>query len=378
MIMSITKHNNSDIKYDEYGGILNPYKDKEEEKNLPKKKRKYNFLEKFLIRFAGAKYGVLDKNGKYNSRKRQSPRVLRIGPTNRCTARCSYCPREHIYGRASGYMDFEMYEKIIDWAKNNKVELVSFAIFGEPFLHPRILDMIDLAHQAGLKIRISSNAIIMKPEIIDKVLNYPIDAIETSMDGWTKEEYQKGKQVNAFEMAKSNIIYLLDKAKEKKVKTSFNVHFVDVGNISFWHKIKYIRFWKSKLKGLNYVTTFSYEPHNWAGTRNDLRAKMTWFNRLLAKVELKKPCPYINGVNIDWNGDAYICCNNPRPSAIIGNIQKQSIGEIYRGKEREKYLDAHEKGDFSNLDCAMCDVNSVFPLMFIKKRIMNAFISLFV
>ena len=66
-------------KYDEYGGILNPYKQKEEKHRRIKEKTHYNFVEKFLIKNAGKKYAILDESGKYNARKRKSPRVLRVG-----------------------------------------------------------------------------------------------------------------------------------------------------------------------------------------------------------------------------------------------------------------------------------------------------------
>ena len=368
------------IQYDKHGGIVNADArlDKEDVKIKESKTRKgYNFLEKLLIKNSKKVNYLLDENGKYNCRKQKTPSIIRIGPTNRCTAKCCYCPREHVYGRGSGYMEFSFYQRIIDWAKKNKVPAIGFALWGEPLLHPRILEMIDIAHKSGLKIRLSTNAIVLNQKLADKILRYPIVSIELSMDGYTRDEYLAGKQVDKFDEAKKNILYIIKKAKEKRLAIKFNIHFVNVGNISFINKIRYIKFWKKELKGLNYLTSFYYEPHNWAGTRKDIGERMNLFDKLLCKWELKKPCMYIKGINIDWNGDVFICGNDPTEKAIIGNANNDNLEKIYNSEKRMNYLSEHELGRFKNLNCAVCNVNSVRPLAVIKKRIINAVVGIF-
>ena len=368
------------IKYDEHGGILN-VDEKQERKDVKIKNNKtrkgYNFFEKLLIKNSKKINYLFDENGKYRCRTQKFPSVIRIGPTNLCTGRCFYCPREYVHERGTGYMDFMLFEKIIFWAKKNNVSTISFALFGEPLLNPRIFDMLDLAVQNGMKIRIATNAIIMKKQWADKLLSYPFESIETSMDGFTREEYFKGKQVDKYEQAKENILYLFKRAKEKKSRILFNVHFVDIGNVSFLNKIRYIKFWKNKLKGLKYLTSFYYEPHNWAGTRADLTRKMNFVDRLLNKWELKKPCMFIKGMNIDWNGDVYICANDPTEKAIIGNVNNDSLEKIYNSEKRLNYLSKHESGSFKDLNCSVCNVNSVRPLAVIKKRIINMLVGFF-
>ncbi len=342
-----------------------------------KQKTSYNFLEKWLIKNSRKINYLLDKNGRYKCRAERIPQVIRIGPTNYCTGNCFYCPREYIHAGKSGYMDFSLFEQIIAWARDKGVKVISFALFGEPLLHPRFLDMIELAHRSGLKMRLSTNAIILKRELADKILTYPFEAIETSMDGFTPQEYLAGKQVDKFDQAKANILYLLKRAREVKHQAVFNVHFVDVGNVSFLNKIRYIRFWQKQLKGLKHETSFYYQPHNWAGTRDNLRAAMKFLDRLLARWELKKPCVYVKGININWNGDVLICANDPTPQAILGNIINKPLEEIYNSQRRFDYLARHEVGNFAGTNCAVCTVNSIWPMLFLKKKIMNKVIRWF-
>ena len=363
------------IKYDERGGITSLDAPFQSEKRTKAKKEKkgYGFLERWMLKRSKKLNYLLDDHGRYKCRQEGLPSVIRIGPTNRCTAQCMYCPREHIHKKGSGYMDFSMYEDLIAWAKKNSVKEISFALFGEPLLHPRFFEMLDLAKASGLKLRVSSNAIIMSKEKAKRLLDLELDAMEMSLDGYEQSEYEKGKMVKQYEKAKKNIEYLLTEAKKRGSKTTYNIHFVDAGYVSAKNKRKFVSYWSKQLEGLKYDTSFYYEPHNWAGTRNDLALKLSFFDRLLMKFELKKPCIYIKGINIDWNGNVIICTNDPTEEAVIGNIKDSSLEDIYNGEKRMKYLSAHESGDFRDLNCGVCSVNTYWPLLFIKKRVMNYF-----
>ncbi len=364
----------SNIKYDERGGIISLEDNlKIDASSRNVKKHSYSFLERLLLKRNRRLNYLLDDSGKYKCRNEKTPSVIRIGPTNRCTAQCFYCPRAHIHENGSGYMDFGMYEKIIAWAKTKGVREISFALFGEPLLHPRIFDMFELASRGGFRLRLSTNAIIMSADFADRILGIPFEVMEMSLDGYSNLEYEKGKMVNQYDRAKKNIEYLLAQAKVKKVKTKYNIHFVDAGNVSQENKINFVSYWKKQLEGLDYETSFYYEPHNWAGTRSEVAKNVNWFDKLLSKLEFKKPCIYIKGLNIDWNGNCIICTNDPTETAVIGNMNESDLSMIYNGEKRMKYLSAHESGDFRELNCAVCTVNSYWPLLFLKKRVLNYF-----
>lgn len=365
-------------KYDQFGGIVNLNSQKNSEQPAAvKTKKRYNFLEKLLIRWSPRINYLLDKDGRYVFHDEKKPTLLRIGFTNLCTARCVYCPREYVHGWGTGYMDFDFYKKIIDWAAENQVGVVSLGLWGELTLHPRLLDIFRYTISRGLKIRFSSNAITLNASLADQILTLPFDSVEFSLDGCTREEYMKGKGVDKYEIAKKNIIYFLDKAKELKSDATFNIHFVDAGNVSLIDKIKYIRFWAKELKGLKFQTNFYYEPHNWAGARSGLEKNLGFLSRMAMKWKLKKPCPYLKGMIINWDGTVHVCANNPIRTASIGNIKKASIEEIYSSAERIKYLQANETGDFSGVECGRCTVNCTFPLSYMKKIFLNTVVKIF-
>jgi MoaA/NifB/PqqE/SkfB family radical SAM enzyme len=371
-----------DPAYDEFGGITNTETNKADDEGakdggLANKRPGYNFLEKLVLKHSKKINYVLDPGGMFKSRNLKNPPILRLGITNRCSARCSYCPREIIHASGTGYMDFELYKSLIDYAAGNSITDVGYSLWGEPLLHPRFIEMLAYASGRGLNVRLSTNCIVMTNELADRILEYPLNSVEISMDGFSRKEYADGKGVDQYERARNNAIYFFDRAREKKHSAVFNIHFVDAGNVSFVNKIRFVRFWKQKLKGLKYATSFYYEPHNWAGTRMDVLEKLGAVDRLLSKMELKKPCFFLKGLSVNWDGTVIVCGNNPLPDSVLGNAKSESLDMLYAKPKRMEYLEAHEKGTFDMPGCDKCTVNSVYPLLYLKKKAVNWIVAAF-
>lgn len=367
-----------EIKYDEQGGILQADKKSgscDAQKLTESKRRGYTLLEKLVIKNSSIGK-IIDADGRYRFRSEPKPKLLRLGVTDRCTAQCSYCPREVVHGRTTGYMDFAVYTKLVDWCQENGVEIIGISLWGEPFLHPRIFDMIEYAFSKKIQVRIATNCIFMTKEMTDRLIDLPLNGIEISIDGTSREEYLAGKQVDMYVKAKENILYLLGRAKEKKSQATFNVHFVDVGNVSFMNRLRYVKFWRKELTGLKCNTSFYYFPHNWAGTRPML-GSMSWLDRNLSRFSLKKPCPYLNGLVVNWDGSVLVCGNNPCDSSYIGNIQTGDILGLYDSEKRFKYIKEQEQGTFNVEGCNVCTINSIYPLLYIKRFLINGLIRIF-
>ena len=80
------------------------------------------------------------------------PAVLMIENTNHCNAECVMCPRDTL-SRKRGYMDFELFEKIIREVSSVKRKPVTHLHgFGEPLLDKRLAERIQLAKTSGNRI----------------------------------------------------------------------------------------------------------------------------------------------------------------------------------------------------------------------------------
>jgi MoaA/NifB/PqqE/SkfB family radical SAM enzyme len=69
------------------------------------------------------------------------PFLVDIELTNHCNLACIMCPR-HAMKRDKGFMSDEIFRKIIDECAKYKTP-IRFIRFGEPFLHPNIVEFCE-------------------------------------------------------------------------------------------------------------------------------------------------------------------------------------------------------------------------------------------
>ena len=131
------------------------------------------------------------------------PPYLILEPTNVCNLQCPFCPRDLTEkSRGLGFMEFDIYKKIIDEAIENNVYGVTLYMLGEPMLHSKIVDMINYAKQAGIPaVNLSTAATTNN---LDELLETELDDLILSIDGASKEMYEKMRVGGTFEKTISN------------------------------------------------------------------------------------------------------------------------------------------------------------------------------
>ena len=161
------------------------------------------------------KYGVL------RARARESaptfPDRVYVESTNVCNLDCIMCPTGlHIDTRPKGYMEWDLYTPIIDEIAPF-AEAVVLHSWGEPLLHKRIIDMIQYAKDRDLWVETSTNAMRLTEEVSRQLLDAGLDRIYLSMDGLTKETYEKVRVKGKFEGVLGNIERFLDLKHELRL-----------------------------------------------------------------------------------------------------------------------------------------------------------------
>lgn len=93
------------------------------------------------------------------------PRSLTVYPSEVCNLSCDGCNSEGIH-RKDGFMDFEVFKKIIKDFNIYGGQAVAFEGGGEPMLNPKIDKMLGLCKYLGLKTGIITNGTIYRPEML--------------------------------------------------------------------------------------------------------------------------------------------------------------------------------------------------------------------
>lgn len=269
------------------------------------------------------------------------PNVILCEVTNHCNLSCPMCFQKNLK-RKRGFMNFNLYRKIVD-----EVCLYPNVAFrplgnGEPLLHPRLPEMIAYAKTRGIKqISITTNGCFLNKKMARKLLGNGLDSIEISLDAVSPKVYQKMRPGSDFHKVKKNVLDLIKLKKEKFPNLHITLNFVDT---PFNHKEipAFQKFWSPKV---DYIDIFPF--HTWVNTADKVgeSQKRTGF-----------PCRQLwERVLIYWNGDVSFCCNDPEGRSVVDNLKGKSLKEIWLGERYRLLRRKHIKKNFKGLLCNSCE-----------------------
>jgi radical SAM protein with 4Fe4S-binding SPASM domain len=114
--------------------------------------------------------------------------------TRTCNLRCVHCYSDSMAARYPGELDWEQMRSVVrDLAAYQVPSLLLSG--GEPLIHPRFFDLVDLATDAGLKLTISTNGTLITPEKAALLKAANVAYVGISLDGIGEIHDQfRGKQ----------------------------------------------------------------------------------------------------------------------------------------------------------------------------------------
>ncbi|PID29861.1 MAG: aldehyde ferredoxin oxidoreductase [Candidatus Cloacimonadota bacterium] len=283
--------------------------------------------------------------------------VIMIEPTNICNLRCPLCPSGNgTLKRAKGYMDLDLYKKIIDDVKDYAVEAVLWNQ-GEPFLHKDILEMIKYASDAGLFVLLSTNVNVMPDP--EKLVRSGLDSLIVSLDGAEQETYNKYRINGNLQKVKENVQNLVSaKKKLNSVTPYLRWQFIVMKHNE--HEIEEIKAMakKSGVDKLELKTAqiyskedvFNYLPEN----PKYRRYKITG-NNFELKFGIQNKCRRIwTTAVINWDGEMSVCCFDKDVDFKIGNVKEKSVGELFKSEKFNKIRNIILKNRKSLEICRNC------------------------
>ena len=129
---------------------------------------------------------------------------VNIGVSDRCNHRCIMCSEHSPYcadggrrmaapdvldERDFGLMDAATYARLIDDLAAMGCREVELCGLGEPLLHPRLFDFLRRAKEAGLWVRLVTNAGLLDQEKAADLVGLGLDEIHISLNAGTPETY---------------------------------------------------------------------------------------------------------------------------------------------------------------------------------------------
>jgi MoaA/NifB/PqqE/SkfB family radical SAM enzyme len=150
-----------------------------------------------------------------------TPLSISFEPTTSCNLRCPECPSGlRSFTRPTGMLPDELFKSTIDQLHRRLLYLI-FYFQGEPYLHPRFLDLVRYAVKKGIYTATSTNAHFLNEDNARKTVESGLDRIIISIDGTTQETYQAYRVGGQLDKVLEGTRNLVKWKKQLKSKTPF-------------------------------------------------------------------------------------------------------------------------------------------------------------
>ncbi len=302
----------------------------------------------------------------YNRKKTivNHPPILHVELTNYCNLNCAICPRSQMT-RPISYIDMQLIDKIISQAKG-KTELATLHAWGESILHPKFDLIINKFHKRGIKTQLSTNGTFLDEQRAIRLLNSGLDFLVCSLDAISENTYDQQRCGGNFHKTIENIERLLSMAKEMDSKTFIVLQLV-------YTKINQseVEAFKNRWKDSG--------GHIWLKPYSTWNGKDSEINDLFTNNEI----PFQENL-CDWpwrqmvihaNGNVVACCNDYNGEEILGNLNDNSIEEIWNGEKMKNFRALHILGRDNIKFCEKCryiSLGSLKQSVFIAVNYLNS------
>lgn len=120
------------------------------------------------------------------------PRSIRLEASSHCQLRCPSCPTttgaiDAAIGK--GFLRFDDFRTLID--ANPDLARVELSNYGEVFLNPELLQILEYAHERSVTLSIANGANLnfARDEVLEALVRTRVASLTCSIDGATPESY---------------------------------------------------------------------------------------------------------------------------------------------------------------------------------------------
>lgn len=268
------------------------------------------------------------------------PLELVVELTNRCNLNCKICPRDKM-GRSLGDMSFNLFKKIVDEIKG-KVEMVDLCFAGESLLNPEVFRIIKYAKENGIKTFVQTNCMNLDSDTAEKIIQSGLDLLVLSIDAYSEDVYKKIRLGGEFQKVVENAKNFL------RMKNNNGGKPYTIAQMVYTQENKnevkdFYSYWKK-----NGADAVRIKPFNSRAGLVDV------FN---VQFQNQKPCIRLwRGMAIYWDGKVVPCCMDYQGRYIVGDVNKESILDIWNSERMKSLRELHITGNKKESElCKNCE-----------------------
>lgn len=283
------------------------------------------------------------------------PLKLHLEPTSVCNLRCPMCPQaiDAVKGD-TGYIDVDLYRKIVDEAKDFSLEINLF-FRGEPLLHKLMPELLRYGSDRGVRLHVNTNATILREPQARMLIENGASKVTISFDGPDKEGYEKMRKGAKYERTLENVrqyLGLVAEYREHGWTTPYTVMQVILPYDAQSPGPHVPEHMKALFKGLPVDEWDPIWPHGWAGVMQEngvVEAQPYGPNY--------HPCNWLwKSMAIYWDGRVASCCADFTGEQVVGDVKTQSLREIWNSPALVTLRRLQVEGRYKEASlCSGCD-----------------------
>lgn len=280
-----------------------------------------------------------------------------VDPVNYCILHCPLCPTgQGTLGRPPGKLPLGHYRSIIDKIYPYTYYLDLFN-WGEPFLHPDIIEFIRYASQRGILVRISSNMNVFSEELATGVVEAGLSDLVVDVDGATQETYELYRRGGDLAALIENVkMVVAAKKRLGSVTPMINARMLVTSKNE--HEVREVR---TMVESMG-ADLFSVAPiFVQSGNQSDAEEWLPGDSSYLAYAERQDVMNAWNcadlweAMTINWDGSVLPCCWIHDSRFDFGNILSVPLRELWNNDHYVAARRAIRRGQRDRATiCGMC------------------------
>lgn len=265
------------------------------------------------------------------------PASLSFEPTTSCNLRCPECPSGlRSFTRPTGMLNPDLFKELIDEQKGSLLYLL-FYFQGEPYLHPRFLELVRHAADNNIYTATSTNGHYLSDQTARKTVESGLDRLIVSIDGTTQQTYEAyriGGNLDRVIQGTKSVVKWKNKLQSKTPHIIFQFLVVKPNE----HQIADVKKLANSL-GVDEVRLKTAQIYDYENG-SDLMPANTKYARYKQgsdgkyhiKSKLLNHCWKMwHSCVITWDGKVVPCCFDKDAKYTLGEIGGKGLSKVWKG-----------------------------------------------
>lgn len=313
------------------------------------------------------------KNSSKNAKIDYMPIKLDIENVSRCNLKCNMCQvSAWESSKRSMDMTFEDFKQILD--EQYGVFELKIQGMGEPFLGKDFIKMVEYASSKDIWVRTSTNATLLdKKENYKRIIDAGIDEVQISVDGTTKDTYERIRINANFEVLVKNCKLINKYCESSNIDKTRMWVLLQKDNVKELHRFPEF----AKELGFKRVAII-LDVHGWGNDRltdknnqkkvacfkeedvekllenaRDLGVNLTFWD-ISDKYSQTNPCPWpFERTYISSDKKVVPCCMIANPDTFNFGTLDNNFKNIWNSQRYLQFREAHLSGEVPSI-CKYC------------------------